>query len=84
MERVDDGLDGEIDGMADDFAMRLKEGTLAALDRTRRDVKRLSDSMPKVNYWQPCFESVVLSVRVGVSEVLITWIFDTTGHDDGW
>ena len=49
--RVDDGLDEEIDGMAADFVMRLKEGSLASLDRTTREVKRLSESMPKVNDW---------------------------------
>ena len=27
VDRVDDGLDEEIDGMAADFAMRLKEGS---------------------------------------------------------
>ena len=32
VDRVDDGLDEEIHGMDDDFAMRLKEGTLAELD----------------------------------------------------
>ena len=65
-DRADDGLDEEIDGMAADFAMRLKEGTLAALDRTTREVKRLSESVSKVNDRQTCFESVVLSVRVDV------------------
>ena len=33
-----DGLNEEIDGMAADFAMRLKEVTLAALDMPTRDV----------------------------------------------
>ena len=44
---VEDSLDEVIDGMAADFAMRLKEITLAVLDRTR-EVKRLSESVPKV------------------------------------
>ena len=47
VDRVDDGLYEEIDGMAADFAMRLNEGTLAVLDRTTREVKRLSESVPK-------------------------------------
>ena len=37
VNRVDDGLDEEIDGMAADFAMRL----------TTREVKLLSESVPK-------------------------------------
>ena len=40
VDMVNDGLDEEIDGIASDFAMRLEEGTLAALDRTTREVKR--------------------------------------------
>ena len=49
-------------------------------------MKRLSESVPKVNDRQTCFESVVLPVRVGVSEVLChrDLSHDTTGHDDGW
>ena len=70
VDRVDDGLDEEIDRMAADFAMRWKEVTLAALDRTTREVKRLSELVPKVNDRQTCFESVVLLLRVGVSAVL--------------
>ena len=85
--RVDDDLDEDIDGMAD-FAMRLKEGTLAALDMTTRTVKRPSDSVPKVNDRPTCFESVVvsLSVRVGVSGVLCHLDSSnyTTRHDAGW
>ena len=40
----------------------------------------------KVNDQQTCFESVVLSVRVGVSGVLchLDSSNDTTGHDVGW
>ena len=84
MDRVDYGLDGEIDGMASDFAMRLN--TLAELDRTTREVKWLSESVPKVNDRQTCIEAVVLSVRVGVSGVLchLDSSNDTTRHDDGW
>ena len=37
---------------------------------TTGEVKRLSEPVPKVNGRQTCFESVVLSVRVGVSGVL--------------
>ena len=86
VDRVDDDLDDEIYGIGADIAMRLKEGTLAALDRTTREVKRLSESVPKVNDRQTCFESVVLSVRVGVSGVFchMDSSNDTTGHDDGW
>ena len=86
VDRVDDGLDEEIDGIAAEFAMRLKEGTLAELERTTREVKRLSESVPKVNVWQTCFESVVLSVRVGVSGVLchLDSSNDTTRHYNGW
>ena len=43
VDRVDDGLDGEIDGMAADFEMRLKEVTLAALAKITREVKQLSE-----------------------------------------
>ena len=50
------GMDEDIDGMAADFVMRLKEVTLAALDRTMREVKRLSQSVPKVNGRQICSE----------------------------
>ena len=53
VDKVDDGLDEEIDGMAADFAMRTKEVTLAALDSITRDVKRLSESVQKVNDPQP-------------------------------
>ena len=86
VDRVDDGLDEEIDEMAPDFAMRLKEGTLAALDRTTREVKRLSESVPNVNDWQTCFESVVLSAMVGMYGVLchLDSSNDITRHDDGW
>ena len=82
VDRVADGLDEEINGMAADFAMWLTEGTLAALDRTAREVKWLS----KVNDWQTGFESVVLSVRVGVFVVLchLDSSNDTTRHDDSW
>ena len=85
MDRVDDGLDEEIDGMATDFAMWLKEDTLVALDRTVWGVKRLSESVPKVNNWQTGFESVVLSVRVGMSGVLCHLDSSnyTTRHDGG-
>ena len=56
--------------MAADFAMQLKEVTLAVLDRTTREGKQLSESVPKVNDRQTCLKSMVLSVRVGVSAVL--------------
>ena len=39
---VSDGLDEEIDGMAADFAMRLKEVILSVLDRITKEVKQLS------------------------------------------
>ena len=85
VDRADDDLDEEIDGLAADFAMRLKEVTLAALNRTAREVKRLSESVPMVNNWQTCYESVVLSVRIGVSGVFCHLYSSnyTTGHDDG-
>ena len=72
--------------MADGFAMRLKEGTLAALERTTREVNRLSESVPKENDRQTGLEYVVLSVMVGVSGVLchLDPSNDTTRHDDGW
>ena len=84
--RVDYCLEDEIDGMAAYFAMRLKEVTLVTFDRTTREVKRLSESVPKVNDRQICFESVVLSVRVCVSGVLchLNSSTDSTGHGDGW
>ena len=66
VDRVDNGPDEDIDGMAADFAMWLNESTLAALDRTTRELKRLSESVPNGNDRQTCFESVMLSVRVGV------------------
>ena len=55
-------------------------------DRTTRKVKRLTEFVTKVNDRQTCFESVVLSLRVGVSGVLCHLYSsnDTTGHDDGW
>ena len=83
VDRVDDGLDGEIDGMAADFAIRLKEVTL---DRTMRAVKQLSESVTMVNDRQTCFEYVVLSLNVDMSGVLchLDSSNDTTGHDDGW
>ena len=59
VDRVDDGLDEEIDGMAADFTMRLKEVTLAALDRITGEVKQLSESVQKVNDRQTCYESVL-------------------------
>ena len=46
VDRVDDSLDEEIDGMAADIVMRWKEVTLAALVMTTREVKQLSESMP--------------------------------------
>ena len=42
VDRVNDVLDEDIDRMPADLAMRLKEVTLAALDRIMRDVKQLS------------------------------------------
>ena len=41
--------------------MRLYDVTLAALDRTTMEVKRISELVPKLNDWQTCLESVVLS-----------------------
>ena len=67
--RVDDGMTEEMDGMVADFAMQWNECTLAALDRTTREVKRLSESVLKVNDRQTCLESVVFSLRAGVSGV---------------
>ena len=86
VDGVDDGLDKEIDGIPADFAMRLKEVTLTALDSTAREVKRLSESVPKVNDRKTCFEYVMLSVRLGVSGVFchMDSSNDATGHDDGW
>ena len=54
-----DGLlvDRIYDGMATDFAMRLKEVTLAVLDRITREVKSLSESVRKVNVRQICSEA---------------------------
>ena len=49
VDMVDDGLGEEIDGMAADFAIWRKEINLAALDRITREVKRLSESVRKVN-----------------------------------
>ena len=43
VDRVDDDMDEEIDGMAANIAMRLKEVTLAVLDRITREVKQLSE-----------------------------------------
>ena len=45
--------------MAADLAMWMKEVTLAALDRITREVKRLLESVQKVNDRQTCFESVL-------------------------
>ena len=56
MDSIADGLDEVTDGMAADIAMRFKEVTLIALDRTTREVKRLSESVPKVDEQQTCFE----------------------------
>ena len=83
VNRVDDRLDEEIDGIVVDFAMRLMKVTLAALDRTPRDEKRLLDSVQKVNDPQTCVESVVFTVRVGVSGVLchLYSSYNTAGHD---
>ena len=33
VEKIDDGMDEQIDGMAADFAMRLNKGSLAASQR---------------------------------------------------
>ena len=58
-DRVDDGPDEEIDGIAAEIAMLLKEVPLAALDRPRitREVKQLSELVRKMNDRQICFES---------------------------
>ena len=61
VDMVDNGLGEEIDGMAAVFAMRLKEVTLAALDRITREVKPLSESVRIVNDRQTCFEYVLKS-----------------------
>ena len=45
VDLVNGGLDEHIDGMAANFAMRMKEITLAALDRITREVKQLSESV---------------------------------------
>ena len=42
VDMVIDGLNEEIDGMAADFAMRLKEVILSVLDRITKEVKQLS------------------------------------------
>ena len=49
VDMVVDGLDEEIGGMTADFAMRLKKVILAALDRMTREVKRLTESVRKVD-----------------------------------
>ena len=49
VDRVDDGLDEEIHGIAADLAMRTKEVTLALLDRITKNVVQLSESVRKVN-----------------------------------
>ena len=59
MDWLYDDLDEEIDGMAAYIAMRLKEDTLAELDMSTREVKRLTESVSKVNDRQICFESVL-------------------------
>ena len=46
--------------MAADFAMQMKEVTLAALFRMTREVKRLSESVRKLNERQTSFESVLM------------------------
>ena len=51
VDRVDDGINEEIDGLAADFSMRMNNVTLAmtALDMITREVKRLSEFLQKVN-----------------------------------
>ena len=67
MDRVGDGLDEEIDRMDSDFPMQMKEVTVAVLDSITREVKRLSESVRKVNDRQTCFESV-LKLGTGPTE----------------
>ena len=52
VDRVNNSLDKEIDGMAADFAMPMKDITLAEFDRITNEVKRLLEIMRKVNDWQ--------------------------------
>ena len=42
VDMINDGLDDEIDGIAVDFAIHIKEVTLPALDSITKEVKRLS------------------------------------------
>ena len=59
MDMVDNGMDEQIDEMATDFAMQMKEVTLATLDRITGEVNRLLESVRKVNGRQTCFGSVL-------------------------
>ena len=78
MDRVDDGLDEEIDGMAADCAIRMKEVIQAALDRSTREVKRLSESVRMVNDWQKCFEAVLMFGHGPTDDQSIDHQIDTT------
>ena len=52
---VNDGVHEEIDRMAADFGMQMKNITLAAFDSITKEEKRLSELMRKVKYWKTCF-----------------------------
>ena len=49
VDRVNDNNEEGLDGLAADFARHMKEVTLAALDRITKEMKRLSESVQKVN-----------------------------------
>ena len=59
VDRVNDNNEDDLDGLAADFAMQMKEATLAALDRITKEMERLSESVQKVNKRQAYFESVL-------------------------
>ena len=74
MDMVDNGLDGEIDGMDADFAMRIKEVTLAALDRITREVKRFTESVSEVGPW----------ANGGPEDLFDAGEEDNPVNEDGW
>ena len=41
VDRVNDGMDEEIDRMAADFGIQMKNATMSVFDRITKDVKRL-------------------------------------------
>ena len=59
VDRVNDGLDQDIDRISADFGMHMKNVTLAAYDRITKVVEQLSELMRKVNDRQTYFESVL-------------------------